>query len=224
MLLRRDAQTRTQRFGGEVSEGFDHLGKAATIAASGAAERIGPGVEMTREAAVKSWESMVAAVAPIVAVAVESARARAAEAEKSAREAGRSATKAARKRADSAASAARRRADSAAVTLRLKEPPKRVSKGRWLVGALALGAAAGVAGALVARRRASQWEEYEPEHPQAEATPGEGAPRGKVAQGVDAAKGKLAQGVDKARERTKSAAGRRGTNQSRPDDSAASGS
>ncbi len=189
VLLRRDSRTRAQQFGGEMSESFDHLGKAATIAATGAAERIGPGVEATREAAVKGWESMVAAMAPVVAAAVESARARAAEAEKTARTAGRSAKQ-----------AARQRADSAAVALRLKQPPKS-HKGRWLVGALAMGAAAGVAGALVARRRTPQWEEYSPEHPAGEATTEDNTLRAKAVQGVGAAKGKLAQGVGKARGR-----------------------
>ncbi len=189
VLLRRDSRTRTQQFGGEMSESFDHLGKAASIAATGAAERIGPGVEATREAAVKGWESMVAAMAPVVAAAVDSARARAADAEKTARKAGRSAKQ-----------TARQRADSAAVALRLKEPPKS-HKGRWLFGALAVGAAAGVAGALVARRRTPQWEEYAPERTLGEVTTEDTSLRTKAAQGVDAAKGKLAQGVDKARER-----------------------
>lgn len=155
----RVTETRTQQFGAELSDGMEHLRSAATIAAESAAGAVAPRVDTAREALVprvmaarevvaprvesarqvvgRSWDSTMNAVAPVVTAAAESAR---------------RATDEARKQAGKKA----RKASRAGRTRHRRWP--------WVVGALALGVAAGTVAALLARRNAPDWEEYEPEH------------------------------------------------------------
>lgn len=160
--LRRGAEhNRAQEISDELSEGFGHFRSAAALGATAAAERLAPTVgqareaieprvaaareamsprlEQARDAAARSWETTIASLAA---------------ASDQAQQAGRKARRKARRRA---------RGRAGGMMLR-GEPPKR-RRWPWLVGVLALGAAAGVAGALVARRRTPQWEEYEGEQP-----------------------------------------------------------
>jgi hypothetical protein len=151
-------RTRAQQFGAELSDGLEHLRSAATIAAESAAEAVAPRADAAREALAprvvaardamaprvetarhavgRSWDSAVQAVGPVVTAAADSAR---------------RATEEARKEAGKASRKAR-----SGRTRRRKWP--------WVVGALALGVAAGTVAALLSRRNAPEWEEYEPEH------------------------------------------------------------
>lgn len=168
----RVSKTRAQQFGAELSDGFEHLRSAATIAAEGAAGAVAPRADAAREALAprvvaardamaprvesarqtvgRSWDSAVHAVGPVVTAAAESARRATEEARK---EAGKKAGKAGRK-ASKKASAVSRRA-----TGRTKH-----RKWPWVVGVLALGVAVGTVAAVLSRRNAPEWEEYEPEH------------------------------------------------------------
>ncbi len=160
-----------QQIGDELSEGLEHFRSAASMAAERAAETLGPRVDSAREAlaprvdsardamapavdrartaATRSWESTLA---PLITAAVENAqrateetRGRASKAQKRGRHAGKE---------------AKRRARGASLALRGEEPKRRWP---WMLGALAVGAIAGAAGALVSRRSTPRWEEYDPD-------------------------------------------------------------
>lgn len=159
-LRRSAAHNRAQEISDELSESFGHFRSAAALGATAAAERLAPRVgqareaiaprmaaardavsphwDQARDAAARSWETTVASLAAAADQAHHADR------------------KMRRK--------ARRRAHGARAGLLARvEPPKR-RRWPWLLGVLALGAAAGVAGGLVARRRTPQWEDYEGEH------------------------------------------------------------
>ncbi len=239
-LRRRVTKTRAQQFGDELSDGFGHLRSAAVIAAERAAEvvaprvdtardaltprveaardvlaprvgaardMVGPRVEAARSAATRSWDSTIEAVAPVVIAArraSEEARKHAGKAEKR--------TRKARKEA-------RSRARYTALAIRGEHEKRR--RWPWVMGALALGAAAGAIGVVVSRRSTPEWEEYEPEHEFAvpgatDATASESpaavakekaatavhAVKEKASGAVDAAKGKLASTGEKAAEKS----------------------
>ncbi len=240
-LRRRVTKTRAQQFGDELSDGFGHLRSAAVIAAERAAEVaaprvdtardalrprveaardvlaprvgaardvVGPRVDAARSAATRSWDSTIEAVAPVVVAArraSEEARKHAGKAEKR--------TRKTRKEA-------RNRARYTALAIRGEHEKRR--RWPWVMGALALGLAAGAAGVIVSRRSTPEWEEYEPEHEFAapgaatDATASESptavakekaatavhAVKEKASGAVDAAKGKLASSGEKAAEKS----------------------
>ncbi|MFD0741184.1 hypothetical protein ACFQ1L_03890 [Phytohabitans flavus] len=142
-------QTRSQLVKAELGESFDHFMQAATHAAGGVGETMGPkaadGMQRVRDGASHGWESTLAALGPLAAAAAEGAR----EAGRTTKRAGRSAGR---------AGAAKMRA----VTPKRES---RTSRRRWpmLAGLMVAGAAMGATGALVMRRRKlQQWQEYDP--------------------------------------------------------------
>jgi hypothetical protein len=139
MFRRRQATTHRRQMTDELVESFDHLRLAASHAASGTANLVGPRYESARNSAKKSAKSAKKSAGPAVRRAN---RATAAAVMPLAIAVGRNARK-----------------GKAKVTRR------ETNTRRWpmvLGGLVAAGAAVGAAGALIARRRAKrdQWEEY----------------------------------------------------------------
>jgi hypothetical protein len=144
VLRRSQAMTHSEMMRAELGEGFEHLRNAAEHAAGGvgatvgprldsARKRVGPGTDRVRDAASQGWDTTLAALTPLV----EAARTGAVEA-------GRQTTRARKKMS--------------------RKKTSRMSGKRTglLVGLLTVGAAAGAAGVIIARRRSrSQWEEYD---------------------------------------------------------------
>jgi hypothetical protein len=139
MFRGRQAKTHRRQMTDELVESFDHLRIAASHAASGTANLIGPRYESARDAARKSAKSAKKSAGP---TARRANRATAAAVMPLAIAVGRNARKG-----------------------RAKVLRQETSTRRWpmvLGGLLAAGAAVGAAGAVIARRRANrdQWEEY----------------------------------------------------------------
>lgn len=215
MALRRVEKTRAQQFGDELTDGLGHFRSAAVIAAERAAgavaprvdtarealaprldaarEAVGPRVEAARTAATKSWGTTVAAVAPIVTAAAESARQATEEARKQAAKA--------EKRGRSAKKEAKVRARDAARALKGERSGRR--KWPWVVGILGVGVAAGVIAAVVSRRNAPHWDEYEPEHEFAEPSSAFAAARERAAGAVGTAKEKASHAAETVRGKAK---------------------
>ncbi|HEY3506728.1 MAG TPA: hypothetical protein VGN37_28560 [Actinocatenispora sp.] len=217
MALRRrvEEKTRAQQFGDELTDGLGHFRSAAMIAAERAAEAVaprvdnargalaprlgaareavGPRVEAARDAATKSWGTTVAAVAPIVTAAAESARQATEEARKQAGQV--------EKRGRAAKKEARLRAKDTARALRGERSSHR--RWPWVVGILGVGIAAGVIAAAVSRRNAPHWDEYEPEHEFAEPSSAFAAARDRAAGAVGTAKEKATHAADTVRGKAK---------------------
>jgi hypothetical protein len=140
---RRQVKTQSQLMRDELSEGFGHLWQAAAHAAAGIGATVGPKWDSTKEhlpprtrtmrdAAAYGWDSTMAAFAPLM----DAAR--------------------------SSAVTATRKAQKARKKAMKKESGMSRKRATILVGLLTAGAAAGAAGALIARRRnRAKWEEYE---------------------------------------------------------------
>ncbi len=156
---RRVKRTYSQIMMDELNEGFDHLWLAGAAAAAGLGSTVGPRWAQTRvvagppvsrfrDAASLSWESTVSAIAPLVGVARSEAR--------------RAATRDLAGRA-----VARGVAGRMTGQLRKEKAMKKgksMSRKGWMVttGLVTLGAGAGIAGALMMRRRRrAQWEEFD---------------------------------------------------------------
>lgn len=165
MLGRTKERVAEKRIGSELHEGFDHLRSAATLAAGRAAERIGPAVdsarvstkevmaprvEHAREAASRAWESRIRRSAEVTSK-------RAKNAEKLSRRA--------RRKAQKASVDANRLGRRVAIMRRRAPEPATPSRSRWVMGAVGVGAALGAVGAMISKRRAPEWEEYEPMEP-----------------------------------------------------------
>jgi hypothetical protein len=111
-----------------------------------ARELVEPKVGAARDAVKPAWDSALASLAPLVAAAVES--------QMKAQRYGRKAAKMTRPQRREAA----RRARATAMALR----GERRRRWPWVVGALAVGTAAGaVGGALMGRSRSAEWESYD---------------------------------------------------------------
>lgn len=137
------ARTRAQLFRDEMEESFDHLLRAAGYAAGGVGATVGPGIRAAREHATPAAGRVHSAAAR----GWESGVAAFAPLTGVARGVPRQAMAKGRKRLS-----VRRR--------------NQVSRGRWsvLAALAAAGAAAGVVGALVMRRRRErEWDEYAPD-------------------------------------------------------------
>jgi hypothetical protein len=143
VFRRRQVKTQSQLMRDELSEGFGHIWQAAAHAAAGLGETVGPKWDSAkghlpprtrtmRDAATYGWDSTLAAFAPLM----DAARSGAVTATKKANKARKKAMK--------------------------KESGMSRKRATILVGLLTAGAAAGAAGALIARRRnRAKWEEYE---------------------------------------------------------------
>jgi len=152
----------------ELEQSIDHFKRAASLAAQETSATVGPtltaAVDRMQPAAVKAkdvastgWGSAVATITPLVAAASESARQTGKVSKRSSKEAAKENKKAAKK--------LQKRADKAVG----RKPRGRGSK---LLGFALLGTAVGIGAAYASkRRRAAQWDEYDPAAPITPATP-----------------------------------------------------
>jgi hypothetical protein len=153
----------------ELGQSVDHLKRAATIAAqetsatvgpklNAAKDRVQPAAGKAKDAASSSWDSAVATLTPLVAAAGDNIR-----------QAGKVSTrqaKANKKSAKKSAKKLERRTDRA---LGRKQRRRRASK---LIGYALVGTAVGAGAAYVVRKRkAAQWDEYDPTRPVASTPP-----------------------------------------------------
>jgi len=156
-----EASDRAKEIGAELQAGVDHLRNAAAATRYAARDRLGPTMEgarghardlveprvgAARDAVKPAWDSALASLAPLVAAAVES--------QTKARRYGRKAEKMTRSQRREAA----RRAQATVMALR----GERRRRWPWVLGALAIGSAAGAAGGAMMRRGRPEWEEYDP--------------------------------------------------------------
>jgi len=157
----------------ELGQSVDHLKRAATIAAqetsatvgpklNAAKDRVQPAATKAKDAASSSWDSAVATITPLVAAAGDNLR--------QAGKVTRKQAKANRKSARRSAAKLEKRANKA-----LGRKQGR-SRGAKLFRIALVGTAVGVGAAyLVRKRKAAQWDEYDPSAPIAAATPVDGA-------------------------------------------------
>ena len=153
-------KSRSQRMKNELGQSVDHFRRAASLAARetgatvgprvhAAVDRVQPAAAKARGAASSGWDSALAALTPLVDAATENVRLTG--------KMGRKAAKKAAKENKKSAKKLQKRADKAVGRSR--------SKSRMFGFAL-LGTALGVGAAYAAkRRRAAQWDEYEPAAP-----------------------------------------------------------
>jgi hypothetical protein len=168
---RRQVKTHSQLMRDELSEGFGHLWQAAAHAAGGVGATVGPKWDSAKEhfppragsmrnAAAHGLDSTLAAFMPLM----DAARTGAANATKKAQKARKMAGK--------------------------KESGMSRKRATILVGLLTAGAAAGAAGAIIARRRnRARWEEYEAQ--------GINAVRGAAKSALDTTKSTMDKGAQK---------------------------
>ncbi|MER7166443.1 hypothetical protein ABT336_10320 [Micromonospora sp. NPDC000207] len=159
-IARRKTQGQLAR--AELNQGVGHLRSAATHAAKGAGATVGPRVRaaqsyvaptvlVVRDRATSGLSTTAAAMAPL-ALAVRTAQAEAAGRAKTGKKVAAAKTSAMSKKAK-------------AKTRKATGRRQKRSRG-MLVGLLAVGTVAGVAGAMAVRRRREQqeWAEYDPGH------------------------------------------------------------
>ncbi|GAB1643993.1 hypothetical protein [Krasilnikovia sp. MM14-A1259] len=144
--MRRKRRNATMKH--ELGLGVEHFKRAASLAAqetsatmspklSAARDRMQPAAARALDTATNSWESAVATLTPLVAAANESMR-----------QAGKEGSKNARK-------SMRRR--------KTRHAHRSMSRGSKLAGLALAGAAVGMGAAYLTRRRkAAQWDEYDP--------------------------------------------------------------
>lgn len=169
--MRRKRRSATMK--NELGQSVDHLKRAASIAAqettatvgpklNAAKGRVQPTTTKAKDVAASGWESAVATITPLVTAAGENLRKTGEETKKQA--------KASRKSAKRNAAKLSKRANK-----KLARKQQR-GTGARLVGLALVGTAVGAGAAYVMRRRkAAQWDEYDPSAPIASATPVGGA-------------------------------------------------
>lgn len=151
----------------ELNQSVDHLKRAATIAAQETSATVGPKLTAAKEAAMErvqpaaskamdsastGWDSAVATLTPLVAAASDNLR--------QAGKVTKKQTKAQKKAAQKNAAKLQKRANK---TLGRKQGGRKAGK---LIGFALVGTAVGAGAAyVVRRRRAAQWDEYEPSGP-----------------------------------------------------------
>ncbi|MQA27118.1 MAG: hypothetical protein GEU94_17010 [Micromonosporaceae bacterium] len=153
MLRRTKEKEESRHITDELSEGVNHLRSAAALAAEQAAERLAPAVENARTRAQTTIGPRVERAMDAAAERAESAR----KMSRKARKQAKAAAKDGRRWADKASDKALRRAEKA--TAKAEGELSKRHWGRWMLGALGVGAAIGTVGALIRRRRAAEWEE-----------------------------------------------------------------
>jgi hypothetical protein len=154
----------------ELGQSVDHFKRAATLAAKetsatvgptlhAAADRVQPAAAKAKDAAASGWDSALATITPLVAAASENVRQTGKVSKKQAKKAAKQNQKNAQK--------LQKRANAALG----RDTGKR--RGSRFLGLALIGTAVGVGAAYVAkRRRANQWDEYDPEAPITSATVG----------------------------------------------------
>jgi hypothetical protein len=156
-------KTRGRRMKNELGQSVDHFKRAATLAAqetsatvgpklNAAVDRVQPAAAKAKDAASSGWDSALATITPLVAAASDNVR-----------QAGKVSKKQARKAAKENQKKARKLQKRANAAIGRKQ---RKGRGSKLFGLALIGAAVGVGAAYAAKRRkATQWDEYEPAAP-----------------------------------------------------------
>ena len=164
---------RSTKMKNELGQSVDHFKRAAALAAQETSATVGPRVTAARDyvqpaaskakdAASSSWDSALATLTPLVTAATDNVRQTSKTSKK--------AVKANKKQAQKNAKKLEKRANKA---LGRKQSSGKAGK---LVGFALLGTAAGIgAAAVIRRRQAAQWDEYEPSAPIASSAPVGGA-------------------------------------------------
>ena len=168
----------------ELGQSVDHLKRAATIAAQetgatvapkihAARERVQPAAVKAKDAASSGWESAVATLTPLVVAATDNMRA----ASDNVRQAGQKSVEVSKKTAKANKKSAKKNAKKlekrANKAIGRKQSSHRASR---LVGFALVGTAVGAGAAYVLRRRrAAQWDEYDPSRPISSTPPADGA-------------------------------------------------
>ncbi|OJF12757.1 hypothetical protein BG844_18940 [Couchioplanes caeruleus subsp. caeruleus] len=153
-------KNRNAKMKSELGQSVDHFKRAASLAAQETSATVGPKIAAARDrvqpaaskakgAATSGWDSAIATLGPLMAAASDNAK-----------QTGRKTAKANQKAAKSSRKNAKKLEKKAS-----KATGRKSSGGRLVKLALA-GAAIGAAGAYVMRkRRADQWDEYDPTRP-----------------------------------------------------------
>jgi hypothetical protein len=164
-------KSRNKRMKNELGQSVGHFKRAATLAAqetsatvgpklNAAVDRVQPAAVKAKDAASSGWDSAVATITPLVVAATDNVR-----------QAGKVSKRQARKTAKVNQKKARKLQKRANAALGRKQHKGRGSK---LVGLALIGTAIGVGAAYAAKRRkAAQWDEYEPAAPVGAAQVGE---------------------------------------------------
>jgi len=156
-------KTRSTKMKNELGQSVDHLRRAASLAAQetsatvgpkfvAAKDRVQPAAVKAKDAASTSWDSALATLTPLVAAATDNVRQTGKVSKKTAKQTAKENKQAAKK--------LERRANKA---IGRKQGGSKASK---LFGFALLGTAVGIGAAYAAkRRRAAQWDEYDPATP-----------------------------------------------------------
>jgi hypothetical protein len=165
-------KSRGKRMKNELGQSVDHFKRAASLAAqetsatvgpklNAAKDRVQPAATKAKDAASTGWDSALATLTPLVAAAAEQVRHGNEVTKKQAKQAAKQGKKSSRK--------LEKRANKALG----RKPARSKSK---LFGYALLGTAVGVGAAwAVKRRKAAQWDEYDPAAPISSTTPVQGA-------------------------------------------------
>ncbi|GIE96560.1 hypothetical protein [Paractinoplanes rishiriensis] len=144
----------------ELGQSVDHFKRAASLAAqetsatvgptlAAAVDRVQPAAVKAKDAASSGWDSALATLTPLVAAATDNVR-----------QAGKVSKRSARKTAKQNKKQAKKLQKRANAAIGRNKSKRRGSR---LLGYALLGTALGVGAAYVAkRRRAAQWDEYDP--------------------------------------------------------------
>jgi hypothetical protein len=157
----------------ELGQSVDHFKRAANIAAqetsatmapkiNAAKDKVQPAVSQAKDAASSGWDSAVATLTPLIAAAGDNVR-----------QAGKKTAKVSKRQVKANKKNARKLEKRANRALGRKQGGRRSGK---LVGLALAGVAVGAGAAYVMRRRkAAQWDEYDPSAPVAPVTAAEPA-------------------------------------------------
>jgi hypothetical protein len=156
---------RSRRMKNELGQSMDHFKRAATLAAQETSSTVGPtlaaAVDRVQPAAVKAkdvassgWDSALATITPLVTAATDNVR---------------QAGKVSKRQAKKSAKQNKREAQKLQKRANKAVGRKQGRRGSRLLGFALLGTAVGVGAAYAAKRRkAAQWDEYDPASPTTE--------------------------------------------------------
>ena len=167
-------KSRSTQMKSELNQSVDHFKRAAALAAqetsatvgpkySAARDRVQPAAEKAKGAATSGWDSALATLTPLVAAAAEIVRKTGDNVKKTSKETAKASRKAAKADSKAAQKSAKRLEKRADKALSRKQSSGRGGK---LVRLALVGAAVGAGAAYFLRkRRAAQWDEYDPSAP-----------------------------------------------------------